>query len=204
MKIKFKFLFALAVVFFCSSFSPKVYAQDNKSADKIESSIAFEQALKNYELLKQKEQEELILKLNLALTQIVETWIAAAKIKQEGVLGSRLEQSWEKLSLIQPIAPIHYEYYLRGYKYSLIKTDLTKSNSMVDPYKAMLIIKEDLYVEKNHPANVSDLNLYFYTVSINHTLDLEYKNEKFNLVSSTAQVVSIENNCPDEIKKQRL
>ena len=181
-----------------------VYAEENKPLAKTETAVTFEQALKNHEILKQQEQEELAKKLHFNLSQIIETWMTQTKTNQESALGSRLEQSWEKLSLLYPISPVHYEYYLRGYKYSLIKSDVTKTNSIVDPYKATVIIKEDLYVERNHAPNVSDANLYFYTVSTNYTLNFEYINEKFNLINSDNKVISIENKCPDEIKRLRL
>ncbi len=204
MKIKFNSFFILIVAFISTGIFFQAYAQENKLPAKTESIIILEQALKNHEALKQQEQEELAKNLNSSLNQIIETWISTAKTNQENGLGSRLEQSWEKLSRLYPISPVHYEYYLRGYKYSLIKTDLIKTNSLIDPYKAMVIIKEDLYVEKNHAPNVSDKNLYFYTVSTNYTLNFEYKNEKFTLINSDSEIVSIENKCPNEIKRLRL
>ncbi|MHB8154906.1 MAG: hypothetical protein ACYDFR_02500 [Candidatus Omnitrophota bacterium] len=202
MKIQFKATFILLVAFLWV-FSI-AYAEENKPLAKTETGVTFEQALKNHEILKQQEQEELVKKLNFSLSQVIETWMAQAKANQESALGSRLEQSWEKLSLFYPVSPVHYEYYLRGYDYHLVKSDVTKTNSIVDPYKATVTIKEDLYVEKNHAPNVSDANPYFYTVSTNHTLNFEYINEKFNLINSDSKVVSIENKCPDEIKRLRL
>lgn len=204
MKINFKARFILLIAFFWIWVISIVYAEENKPLAKTETAVTFEQALKNHEILKQQEQEELAKKLHFNLSQIIETWMTQTKTNQESALGSRLEQSWEKLSLLYPISPVHYEYYLRGYKYSLIKSDVTKTNSIVDPYKATVIIKEDLYVERNHAPNVSDANLYFYTVSTNYTLNFEYINEKFNLINSDNKVISIENKCPDEIKRLRL
>jgi len=204
MKIKFKIIFILITAFLWMEFFSLASAQENKLSAEAKTQPTLEQALKNYETVKQQEQEELVKKLNLNLNQLIETWILAAKANQENALGSRLQQSWEKLSLIYPISPAHYEYYLRGYKYHLIESDLVKTNSLIDPYKATVVIKEDLYAEKNHASNISDANPYFYTVSTDYTLDFEYKNEKFTLANSDSKIVSIENKCPDEIKRLRL
>ncbi len=166
--------------------------------------LVFEQALKNFETQKQKEQELLITKLNFNSGYVIENWINSAKKDKAAKLNTRLEQSWEKLSLSYPISPSHYEYYLRGYKYNLLKNDVIRTDSLNSPFKAIVIVNEELYVEKYHSPNISDANPYFYTVSTNYTLNFEYKNEKFTLVNSDSKIISIENDCPDEIKKFRL
>ena len=166
--------------------------------------MVFEQALKNFETQKQKEQELLITKLNFNSGYVIENWINSAKKDKAAKLNTRLEQSWEKLSLSYPISPSHYEYYLRGYKYNLLKNDVIRTDSLNSPFKAIVIVNEELYVEKYHSPNISDANPYFYTVSTNYTLNFEYKNEKFTLVNSDSKIISIENDCPDEIKKFRL
>lgn len=166
--------------------------------------MSFEQALKNFETQKQKEQEETAARLNSNLTEAIENWIKAAKINMSLKLNARLEQNWEKLSLSFPVSPVHYEYYLRGYKYSLLKSDITKSDSINSPYKAEAIIKEELYVEKNHSPDISDRNPYFYTVGTDYSLNFEYKNGGFVIINNENEIVSIDNDCPDEIKKLRL
>jgi hypothetical protein len=203
----FKISVILACFFFIlgvkNSFSEE--PDPDTTEDKIETArIAHEQALKNHEARKQKEQDELLIKLNSRLEQVITTWTEAAKKEKEAKMDTRLEQQWEKLSHTFPISPAPYQYNLRGYNYSVIKNDVSKTDSMTSPYKALVIIKEDLYVEKNHSSDISDINPYFYTVSTNYTLNFEYKNDKFNLVNSDNKIVSIENNCPREIKRKRL
>ncbi|MDD5476969.1 MAG: hypothetical protein PHG87_02000 [Candidatus Omnitrophica bacterium] len=205
MEIKFKTAFILAAAFLGAGIFPASYAEENnKPAAKAETGVVIEQALKNYETYKQKEQDELAKKLNFSLNQIIQNWIASAKANKENALGSRLEQSWEKLSSLYPVSPVPYEYYLRGYKYSLIKSDVAKTDSIFAPYKATVTINEDLYVEKNHSPDISDANPYFYTVTTAYNLNLEYRQDKFVLINSDSKIVGIINDAPSEIKKFRF
>ncbi|MDD5465277.1 MAG: hypothetical protein PHP73_02925 [Candidatus Omnitrophica bacterium] len=204
MEIKFKAAFILTAALLWAGIFSFSCAEENKPADKTETGVVIEQALKNYETYKQKEQEELAKKLNSSLNQIIQSWIASAKVNKENALGSRLQQSWEKLSPLYPISPVPYEYYLRGYKYSLIKSDIAKTDSILAPYKAAVAIKEDLYVEKNHSPDISDADPYFYTVTTAYNLNLEYRQDGFTLINSDSKVVNIINDAPVEIKKSRL
>ena len=192
MKLKIA-LFRIPVIIACFLF---VFGLNKAFCEEQNKSIA--QELKNYEAQKQKEQEELIVKLNFRLGQATENWIKAAKEDKAPKLNTRIEQEWEKLSLFPPG---HYEYYLLGYKYNVVKSDVIKTNSLVSFYKAIVIVQELLYVEKNHPPNISDIRPYFYTVGINYVLNFEYKNEKFVLINSDSEIISNKNDCPDEFKK---
>lgn len=204
MKIKLKVAFILVITSFWSLIFSAAYTEENKPVTKTETGIALEQALKNYETYKQKEQDELAKKLNFSLNQITASWIASAQANKESDLDSRLEQSWEKLSSLYPVSPVHHEYYLRGYKYSLIKSDVAKSNSIFAPYKATVTIREDLYVEKNHSPDISDANPYFYTVTTVYNLNLEYRQDGFVLTNSDSKIVDMQNDVPGEIKKFQL
>ena len=203
--VNFKIL--VSIICFLSIFEPRksFCIEQDKSNDKNETSgIAFEQALKNYDIQKQKDLEVLSGKLNFRLNQAAENWLNKVKSDKAGKLNTRLEQEWEKLSRTYSISSIHYEYDLRGYKYILVKSDVIKTDSLSSPYKAVVIVREELYVEKNHSSDISDANPYFYTVSTEYTLNFEYKNEKFNLINSDSKIVSIDNQCPDETKRWRL
>ncbi len=204
MEIKFKTAFILTIIFFWFSIFSAGYTEENKPITKTETGVAIEQALKNYETYRQKEQDELAKKLNFSLNQITENWIASAKVNKESALGSRLEQSWEKLSSLYPVSPVHYEYYLRGYQYNMIKSDVAKTDSILAPYKATVTISEELYVENNHSPDISDANPYFYTVTTAYNLNLEYRQDKFVLINSDRNIVEIKNDAPGEIKKFRL
>lgn len=205
MPASIKLFTAIFITIFLSSSTIKVFAQDSdKPTQKIDSQAAFEQALKNYELSKQKDQEESIKKLNTNLDQIAQDWINQARQEKEPLLGTRYEQSWEKLAAKFPISRTHYDYYLRGYKYSVVKNDISKSDSINYPYNANLIIREDLYAERNHSPDISDANPYFYTISTIYNLNLEYRQDKFAIISSSHEITDIKNDAPVEMKKFRL
>jgi hypothetical protein len=209
MIIKLNNLSLILVMLVCFLFSfgleRSFCEEQDKTKEKNDSSrVAFEQALKNYDTQKQKDQEVLAGKLSTHLNQTIEAWINAAKKDLDAKLNTRFSQNWEKLALVYAVSPVHYEYNLRGYKYSVSKSEVISTDSLTSPYKAVVVIKEELYVEKTHSPDISDANPYFYTVGTNYTLSYEYKNEKFNLVNSNSEIVSMENKCPDEIKKFRL
>jgi len=141
--------------------------EDENSEEKIDLGKSFEQALTNYELQRQKQTETLIRRLHANLDQTIETWIKNGQMDKESKLGTRLDQRWEKLSQSFKIPPSHFEYILMGYKYTIVKNDISQSDSLSAPYKAHVIIKEELYVEKYHSPDISDRNPYFYTVTTN-------------------------------------
>lgn len=173
----------------------------NNSEQTIDVGKSFEQALTNYELQRQKQSETLIKRLHANLDQIIETWVNNAKMDKENKLGKRLEQRWEKLSQSFQIPPSHFEYILMGYKYTVVKNDISQSDSLSAPYKAQVIIKEELYVERYHSPDISDRNPYFYTVTTNFNLNYEYKYDKFILINTDEKIINIENDCPQDIKK---
>ena len=160
-----------------------------------------EQALKNYEAQKQKDQDELTTKLNFSLDQTIEDWLIMARKEKDSKLQIRLEQSWEKLAQFFTLPPVRYEYYLRGYKYTVTERNVIKTESLTFPYKARVIIKEEIYAEKEHHPNVSNATPYFYTVTTTYSLDFEYQENKFVLVNSDSKIVNIENVVPDGINK---
>jgi len=197
-KIATIFLFCFIFLLSCET----AFAEDtDKPEQKIDVGKAFEQALNNYELQKQKQTETLTRRLHANLDQAIETWLNNSKTDKENKLDTRLDQRWEKLSQSFHIPSIHYEYILKGYKYTIVKNDISQSDSLSAPYKAHVIIKEELYVERYHTPDISNRNPYFYTVTTNFNLNYEYKQDRFNLVNSEAKVTNIENDCPDEIKK---
>jgi len=200
MKIKFKFKIGYLIVAISVLNLYACFADDTSNG----SGAAFEEALKNYESYKQKEQDEVAKKINVTLNQVIEDWVAQAKQNQDNLIGNRLEQNWEKLALYFPISPVYYDYYLRGYRYNVIKDDVVKSDSITSPYKASANIREELYVEKHHSPDISDRNPYFFTVTTVYHLNFEYRQNKLELINTDKKIINIENTAPVEIKKQFL
>lgn len=204
MKMLFKIPIYLILSFLLLNSRACFAESANKDTGKIDPGIAFEQALKNYEAFKQKEQDEIAARINVSLSQVTDDWIAQAQRDKESLLGTRIKQNWEKLALTFPISPSHYEYYLRGYKYSVIRNDVSKSDSITSPYKATASIKEELYVEKNHSPDISDATPYFYTVTTVYNLYFEYRLDKLELIHTDTKITNIENTAPRQIRERTL
>jgi len=204
MLIKLKNAAKVIIILAISFFGALSFAEEtNQSKNNADVIANLEQALSNHEMKKQHEQEVLAAKLNASLNQLVNNWIDSAKKNKNDKIGNRLEQTWERLAPTFNTSTSHYDYYLRGYKYAVVKSDISRTDSFTTAYKAEVVIKEDLYVEKYHPSNVSDINLYFYTVSTNYYLNFEYRQNKFTLVNSDSKIVGFANECPLEIKNSK-
>lgn len=187
----------LLIFIFCTTAFAQEQGQTRTPGDA--NRVAFEQALKNYEAQKQKEQDELAVRLHASLNKKTEEWINNANQEKERLIGTRLEQNWEKLALYFPIAPSHYEYSLRNYKYTVIKSDVSKTNSLSSPYKADVVISEELYVEKNHSPDISDPVPYFYTVTTAYTLHFNSRGDNFELLNTEKKIINIENKVPADV-----
>ena len=174
------------------------------SKDGNETKTVIEQALKSYETQKQNTQDELTAQLNFRLGQATEAWLSLAEKNRESQLGTFIEQNWDKQARTYMITPVRYDYYLRGYKYSVTDSDVIKTDSMTSPYKAIVVITEAIYAEKYHHPNISDSNLYFYTVTNIYTLDFAYRGDEFVLVNSDTKMASIVNEISSEAKKEWL
>jgi hypothetical protein len=207
MKLKNVFKFEIAIITICLlTFSWRIaFSQDPADLkDKNEPKSTIEQALTNYEAQKQNEQKELSAQLNFRLGQATESWISSAENDRYNELGTFIEQDWDKQARTYLISPIRFDYYLRGYEFSVTDSDVIKTESMTSPYKAVVVIKEVLYAEKYHHPNVSDTKLYYYTVTNFYTLDFAYKEEGFTLVNSNSKMESIINEIPNKARRDWL
>ena len=195
-----------AIIIYLLSFFAKVsYAQKLETPKEgVEAKTVIEQALKNYETQKQSEQDELTGQLNFRLGQATESWISSAENNRYNQLGTFIEQNWDKQARTYLITPVRFDYYLRGYEYSVTDSDVIKTDSMTSPYKAVVVIKEMLYAEKYHHPNISDTKLYYYTVTNFYTLDFAYKDGEFILVSSDSKMEGIVNEISNKARKDWL
>lgn len=191
-------IFCLIGIFYILNFPTCLTAESGKD----NSPAAFEDALKNYETYRQKEQSVIARKISFELNKKIEDWLTQAKKTKESLLGTRVEQNWEKLASFFPFPPAHYEYILRGYDYNVIKNDVVKTESITTPYKAPVSIEEKLYVEKYHTPDMSDITNYFFTVTTIYYLNFEYQQDKIELIHTDNKIVNIENDVPDKIRKK--
>ncbi len=181
------------------------YAQPSDALKETnETKTAVEQALKDFETKKQNEQDELRAQLNFRLGQATENWLSATEEKRKEQLGRVIPQDWDKQARVAMILPVNYEYYLRGYKYSVTDNDIFKTESVVPTYKATVIIIEELYAEKSHHSNVSDIKPYLYTVTNICTLSFIYNNGEFSLLNSDTKMESMVNEISSQARKEWL
>jgi len=207
MKSKNAFNFIIVAVTICLlSALPEVSFGQKPETPKIDNGAktVIEQALKNYETQKQSEQKDLTAQLNFYLGQATEAWISSAENSRYNELGTFIEQNWDKQARTYLITPVRFDYYLRGYEYSVTDSNVIKTDSMTSPYKAVVVIKELLYAEKYHHPNISDTKLYYYTVTNFYTLDFAYKDGDFILVSSDTRMEGIVNEISNKARKDWL
>jgi len=170
----------------------------------LESSSAFEQALAKIEAKKQEDLKKLTAQLSDQMEKAVKKWIAQRNDSRHLELNFLVEQNWEKLALTKNISPLHYDYYLRGFSIQETQSDIIKTDSMTSPYAGRAIIKEKLYVEKYHTPNISNIDPYFFTVTADIVLDIDFDLIEPVVTIVDYKVTQIDNDCPQNIKRMRL
>ena len=205
----FRTLFILLLVFVmslsgvCSGFS-----QDNDdtavdgtlSPDQVED--AFKNAMSRADREREQKQEELTSNLRLKLEQAREEWFLSQSQKRNSELNSLVDQNWEELSRFGP--RIKYGYYLRGYAYSGNRIDIVKTSSLVATHTGHLNTTEKLYVERSHTPNVSDKNLFYFTVSTPVKVTFEYEQGNFVAVKTEYGDTTMDNGWPEEVKNKLM
>ena len=159
---------------------------------------AFQKALKNVEQEKAKEQEELISDLKNKLNLALQDWLSMAAKEKSPQINSFIKQSWEKLSELKNST--YYDYYLKDFAYTIVKSDIIKTDSLISPYKAYITINEALFVERYHPAGISFREKFFYTAARPIILSFEYNEDKFAITNTEYKDYSLTQGWPEEIK----
>ncbi len=137
----------------------------------------FEEAIKTIDAQKEKDNKKIAAGLQAKLGSAVQDWISQQKKKRSLELNTIIEQHWENLTEFGP--RIHRNYYLRDFSYTVINMDVLKSNSMIDPYKAVINLTEKLFAERYHSPDVTYPEDYYYTVTTPIKVNFEYYNDKF-------------------------
>ena len=201
----FDFIILLIALYFLFSASKSVYAQPQEGNNENAGTIkVIEQALKNYDTKKQGEEEAFKVHLNSLLVQATKEWTDNIEKTRYNQLDNVIGQDWDKLSRTAMIMPFNNEYYLRGYKYSVADSDIIKTESVSPVYKGVVVIKEELYAEKSHHSNISDIKQYLYTVTNICTLNFIYKDDKFELINTDIAMESKVNEISNEVRKEWL
>jgi hypothetical protein len=137
----------------------------------------FEEAIKTIDAQKEQDNKKIAAGLQAKLDSAVQDWISQQKKKMSLELNTIIEQHWENLTEFGP--RIHRNYYLREFSYTIINMDVLKSNSMIDPYKAVINLTEKLFTERYHSPDVTYPEDYYYTVTTPIKVNFEYYNDKF-------------------------
>jgi hypothetical protein len=142
---------------------------------------AVKNAIRELDEEKEKKHAELIRELKSELNTIAQEWILSSKRSKEAELGQFQHTDWDLTGLV--FYPVPYDYYLRGFDYSITKIDLIP-DSLSSKYNASLNISEKLYVEGVHSSQTTDIRQYYYTLTRIIVLSLENKQNKFIITNT--------------------
>jgi len=194
--------FILVLTFICVNLSRAENAA--KPAQPANTPAAFEEALKNVEAQKAAERKALTLKYKEKLNKAVTAWLSQNETQKKSELNNVIDQNWEKLSGLFEFAMVHYDYYLRGFNYTISKSEIRESDSLTSPIKAQVVIMEKIYAEKYHAPNISNVDPYFFTVTTAITLNMEYLQDDFVITGTDKKITAIENDCPPDLKRMKI
>jgi hypothetical protein len=182
------------------------FAQEGaKSYQATQSATAFEEALKNVEAQKVAERKALAAKCKEKLSQAVTNWISQKESQKKTELNQPIDQDWDR-GTITYFYNAHNDYYLRGYNYKVLSSEIKETDSLTAAIKAQVVISEKIYAEKYHTPDISGVNIdmYYFTISSAITLNMEYRQDNFVVTSTETKMLSKDNSYPEELKKMRL
>lgn len=170
-----------------------------------QSGAAFEEALKNVEAQKAAERKALAVKCKEKLSQAVTSWISQKEAQKKSELNESIDQDWDR-GTITYFYNAHNDYYLRGYNYKVLSSEIKETDSLTAPLKAQVVISEKIYAEKYHTPDLSGINIdmYYFSISSTITLDMEYRQDNFVVTNTEIKMLSKDNSYPEELKKLRL
>ncbi|MDO8662625.1 MAG: hypothetical protein Q7K98_05340 [Candidatus Omnitrophota bacterium] len=196
-----KFIFYLFLLSLCCVRDIFGAETSTNSAQASEAGAAFEQALKNVEAQKAEERKALTLKCKTKLAQLIDNWLSEKEAQKKPQLNQVIDQNWEKLPYEYNFTTLHYDYYLRGFDYNILSSEIKETESLTAPIKAQSVIIEKVYAEKYHTPDISNVDPYFFTVTTVITLNLEFRQDNFVIIGVDNKITKIENDCPDRIKR---
>jgi hypothetical protein len=192
----------LALTFIFVSFSLAQNAA--KSAKPAYTPATFEEALKNIEAKKAEERKALALKYNNQLKLVTANWLSQREALKKSQLNGAIDQNWDRVPN-QYYTNVNNEYYLKGFNYSILNSEIRETESLIAPIKAQVVILEKIYAEKYHTPDMSNIDPYCFTVTSSITLSMEYRQDNFVVTNTDTKMMSMNNNnYPEELKKLRF
>jgi deoxyribodipyrimidine photolyase-like uncharacterized protein len=175
----------LAAVFF-TIYDNKIFSEEI-SLEAIKKTV--KEAIREIQQEEIKKQEEFSAELNIKLDAAIEDWIISQKKLLAPSLNQLLRERWEMLK--KRTTPIPYEYYLRDYAYFVVKKDIFKTDSISAPYKALIEIIEEKYIERYHSPDIGNVKEYLHTVVRPMQIDAEYRQDNFLITGATDGAIYI-------------
>jgi len=178
---------------FAQSEPPATKITPSTSDDVLKKSVqeAIKKAVKDIEDEKAVQEQALAKELEDKLVAIINKWIIEARADKSEQLNKLQHRDWSELKRF--VSPLPHDYYLRGFAYVIIDSDVEKTNSVIAPYKAYVAIEERLFVERYHSSDASDIVQYLYTVFTPISLHLEYRDNEFIISEIEYGQITIEN-----------
>jgi len=188
--------------------SQNIFSQEEKEAKKVTEeevidiekltdvvSEGFKKALDEVDMEKAKKEEE----INTKLDSFIEKWVNTQVLKRKSQVKNKIEQDWHFPTM--PSQPI--DYYLRDFSYSVQDKNIMEIDSITFPYKAIVDIKEILYVDKG-PLVGMPRSEYQYTADIDIRIALYYNKstDKWQITDVEDVSVNLEEGWPQEIKRK--
>jgi hypothetical protein len=171
-----------------------IFAQEKISPGAIKHAV--KQAIKEIDAQKKQKEEQFIAQLKLSLEAYIKEWIASRNKEKMAQVGLLVHEQWTELK--KRTTPIPYEYYLRDWAYSIVKEDIFKSNSLLEPYRALVEIKEERYIERYHSPDAGNVKDYLHTVIKIIQLNMLYHQDKFVVSELKEGEISILPGWPDK------
>jgi len=190
-------IFGFFLFTFVGNTLSEVKADSDVSQDILTKSIeeAVKKAIKDVEKEKAEEQEALSKGLTEKLIPAISDWVLRAKEDKAKEINKLQHRDWSELKKFP--SPLPHDYYLKNFTYTIVKSDILITDSVINPYKAFVKIEEKLYLERYHSSDAAYLEQYRYTALTPIDLQLEYRDNKFMITETKYGQITMERGWPE-------
>ena len=181
---------------FAEDIAPQAKNNQDAFQDVLTKSIeeAIKKAIKDVENEKTKEKEAVASELKEKLVPAISDWVLRVRADKTKELNKLQHRDWSELKKFP--SPLPHDYYLKNFNYTIVKSDIALTDSVVNPYKAFVTIEERLYLERYHSSDAAYLEQYRYTAIAPIDLQLEYRDNKFVITETKYGQVVMERGWP--------
>jgi uncharacterized protein (DUF2267 family) len=157
--------------------------------------------MEQFDLQKAQERDEEEKRLQAELNTFADGWLNGKRAERQAQLKRVIDAVWQDIAT--DTQQDFYVYYLRDFACSIKDMDLVRQESAIYPYKAAVVVRELLYVERE-PLIAEPRTDYEYTVDTDITLNLQYNKEqgKWQLLDTPARRGVLIKGWPEDIRKK--